>query len=71
VLVIQLSAIIFRHDEINFHDGQVKFDLANLDEGWRSILPGETEQPGHRCKKQYQKNANRLEQLPSPEKFFG
>ncbi|MGC4392463.1 hypothetical protein [Agrobacterium sp. M50-1] len=29
MLAIQLSAIIFRHDEINFHDGQVKFDFTN------------------------------------------
>jgi hypothetical protein len=43
VLAIQLSAIIYRHDEINFHDGQVKFDLTNLDEDRRSIFPGDAD----------------------------
>jgi hypothetical protein len=38
VLAIQLSAIIFRHDEINFHDGQVKFDFTNAAASWKPIF---------------------------------
>jgi hypothetical protein len=38
-----VSAIISRHDEINFHDGQVKFDPANPLENRRPIFPMEAD----------------------------
>ncbi|MFN6985901.1 MAG: hypothetical protein ACK4OI_13800, partial [Rhizobium oryzihabitans] len=39
VLVIHISAIISCHDEINFHNGQAKFDFANPAEDRRSTFP--------------------------------
>jgi hypothetical protein len=38
-LAIQLSAIIACHDEINFHDGQVKFDFARPIQDRKPIFP--------------------------------
>ncbi|MFB4374359.1 hypothetical protein G6M16_012300 [Agrobacterium tumefaciens] len=39
MLVIQLSAIISCHDEINFHNGQAKFDFANAAASRKPIFP--------------------------------
>jgi hypothetical protein len=39
VLAVHISAIISCHDEINFHNGQAKFDFANPAEDWKSIFP--------------------------------
>ncbi|MBO0127393.1 hypothetical protein [Agrobacterium sp. OT33] len=57
---IQLSAIISRHDEINFQDGQAKFDFMRPTENQKPIFSGNAGAEQSADRHRYKNNTKKM-----------